>query len=176
MTTGGFRIELAELGDVDALRRIETAAAQRFRAIGMQDIATTEPLPESVMIAGAAEKRMWLARDSENNPVGFLLADVIVGMGYLKEMSALREVSGNKLGARMIDVMFEWAAQKGLPWVILRTFSQVPWNGPYYQRLGFDRVPVEHLNPAFRPILAQERDAGMDPSQRVFMRKAVVIP
>jgi hypothetical protein len=56
-----------------------------------------------------------------------------------------------------------------LPAVTLTTFRDVPWNAPFYARLGF-RV-IEALSPGLQAIRDHERDIGDDAfGSRVAMR------
>jgi hypothetical protein len=69
-----------------------------------------------------------------------------------------------RLGAALIAALEPaWSA------LLLSTFRDVPWNAPYYARLGF-RV-VEPLTPALEVIRAEHLARGLDESRRVFMRK-----
>jgi hypothetical protein len=45
----------------------------------------------------------------------------------------------------------------------------VPWNAPYYERLGFRRV--DDLTPGLRAIRAAEAARGLDRWPRVAMRR-----
>jgi hypothetical protein len=45
----------------------------------------------------------------------------------------------------------------------------VPFNAPYYRRLGFE--DVEALTPAMAEIRAEHEARGLDETQRVFMRR-----
>jgi hypothetical protein len=47
----------------------------------------------------------------------------------------------------------------------------VPWNAPYYARLGFRVVEPAALTPALVELLAVEAAHGLDPAQRVVMRR-----
>jgi len=52
----------------------------------------------------------------------------------------------------------------------LTTFREVPWNGPYYQRLGFVYLTVEEETPGLRAIRSSERERGLDKWPRACMR------
>ncbi len=47
----------------------------------------------------------------------------------------------------------------------LTTFRDVPWNMPFYARLGFDEVAPNELTPALRAVLADEARRGLDPAR-----------
>lgn len=58
-----------------------------------------------------------------------------------------------------------------LPELRLTTFAEVPWNGPYYARLGFEVLPAERLTEGLRAIRATEAAKGLDAWPRVVMRR-----
>lgn len=55
-----------------------------------------------------------------------------------------------------------WARRRGLPAVTLITFRDVPWNCPYYERLGFRVVEQKRLTPGLRALVAREAKLGLD--------------
>jgi len=69
----------------------------------------------------------------------------------------------------------QWAAAAGYESVSLTTFRDIPWNMPFYARLGFSAVPDSKLTPALRGVLDDESRRGLDSSRRVVMRKRCAI-
>jgi hypothetical protein len=67
----------------------------------------------------------------------------------------------------------EWATRRGYPEVTLTTFRDVPWNMPFYARLGFELVPTRELSAELVRIVAEEMRCGLDPARRVVMRYRV---
>ena len=63
------------------------------------------------------------------------------------------------------------AAGRGLPALTLTTFRSVPWNGPYYARCGFRELPSTEITPGLVDVLAAEVAIGLDPADRVAMRR-----
>jgi hypothetical protein len=63
------------------------------------------------------------------------------------------------------------ARERGLAALTLSTFKDVPFNAPYYARLGF--AVVEKLTPGMAAIRAEHEARGLDETARVFMRRAV---
>jgi hypothetical protein len=47
----------------------------------------------------------------------------------------------------------------------------VPWNAPYYERLGFRRLADADLTPGLREIRAEEAAHGLDGWPRLAMRR-----
>jgi hypothetical protein len=61
----------------------------------------------------------------------------------------------------LVEGICREAASRGHDRVTLRTFADVPWNAPFYARLGF--VPVaEPLPPLLRLVRDREIEAGID--------------
>lgn len=60
-----------------------------------------------------------------------------------------------------------------LPALTLTTFPDVPWNAPYYARLGFRVLADGDVGPQLRRIRAHEAELGLDRWPRVAMRRPV---
>jgi hypothetical protein len=58
--------------------------------------------------------------------------------------------------------------------ITLTTFRDVPWNGPYYEKLGFDVVST--LTPALQALVDEQATWGLEPSLRVVMRRSLLDP
>ncbi|WP_206604336.1 hypothetical protein [Arthrobacter pityocampae] len=61
--------------------------------------------------------------------------------------------------------------QQGCSALTLTTFADVPWNAPYYARLGFAIVAPERLTPGLRAVRDHEAAVGLDAWHRVAMRR-----
>ena len=73
----------------------------------------------------------------------------------------------------MLGRVAEWARARGLTALLLSTFSDVAWNAPFYQRLGFVLVPLSDYTPW---MLAQRHSdivAGLEAASRVMLRAPV---
>jgi hypothetical protein len=55
----------------------------------------------------------------------------------------------------------------------LTTFADVPWNAPYYARLGFEITPPNKITPGLREIRQYEAAAGLDAWPRVVMSRTL---
>lgn len=62
------------------------------------------------------------------------------------------------------------AREDGLTALTLTTFTDVPWNAPYYARLGFRALSESELTPGLRRIRAEEAAHGLARWPRVCMR------
>ena len=66
--------------------------------------------------------------------------------------------------------MCRWAKGQGVPALTLTTYRDIPWNAPFYQRLGFAAVPERELSPAQRTLFENEDRRGLRCDERFFMR------
>ena len=165
-------IRPARTDDLEEIRRIEMRAGQLFADIGMQDIADHPPPAIDELQRYVDDGRAWVA-EVDGQVAGFALADIIDGHGHLEQLSIDPSSARRRIGRDLIDEVEQWAAQQGYAELTLTTFKDVPWNGPYYTRLGFEAVTQANLTPALLDLLAVEAEHGLDPAQRVVMSRAV---
>ena len=91
------------------------------------------------------------------------------GCGYIEQIDVLPSHERRGIGARLIEAVADLARARGWPALTLSTFRDVPFNAPYYRRLGFE--DVESLTPGMTEIRAEHEARGLDESTRVFMRR-----
>ena len=175
MSTAGHKptIRVARDSDLDRLSEIERDAGAPFRAIGMDAVADDDPPGVAELGPYAAAGRACVAVDDSDSPDGYLIAEVVDGEAHIEQVSVLPAWSRQGLGRALIERAVAWAAQAGFAAVTLTTFTEVPWNGPYYERLGFEYVPPDQIGPELAGIRAQERRRGLDAWPRACMRRAV---
>lgn len=166
------RIRPAVAADGEALRAIEVAAGDSFRAIGMGEIADHEPASVAELAAYADDGRSWVAVAEEGDgPIGYVLADVVDGNAHIEQVSVRPDRQARGLGRALVDTVDRWAAATGRPLVTLTTFRAVPWNMPLYAHLGFEEIPDAEIGPELRALVAVEAGHGLDPALRVCMRR-----
>jgi GNAT superfamily N-acetyltransferase len=120
---------------------------------------------------GVHADRLWVAADVNDRPVGFALADEIGGNAHLDELDVYPEHGQRGLGTALVEVVCHWAKASGYRAITLTTLRHIPWNAPWYQRLGF-RVLEEHeLSAALRHLLQEEIQRGLPADQRAAMRR-----
>lgn len=95
----------------------------------------------------------------EDEVVGF--AHVLeVGGAHLEQVSVRPRASRRGIGAALVTEALAEAERRGHPRVTLRTFADVPWNAPFYGRLGF--VESEPDTPWLRELVLVEQRLGLD--------------
>jgi predicted N-acetyltransferase YhbS len=75
------------------------------------------------------------------------------------------------VGRALVDEVVAWTVARELPSITLTTFRDVPWNAPYYEKLGFHVVST--LTPALQALVDEQATWGLEPSLRVLMRRSL---
>lgn len=168
-------IRAARGDDLSRLREIERAADEIFRDLAMDAIADGEPATSEALAAYERAGRAWVSVDDEDRPVAFLVVDVIDRAAHIEQVSVLPQFARQGIGATLIDIAIGWATQHGLEAMTLMTFRDVPWNHPYYERLGFRIVDEAQLTGGLRERQAREAALGLNRWPRVAMRRPVEV-
>ncbi|MGW7362109.1 GNAT family N-acetyltransferase [Streptomyces sp. NPDC054841] len=171
-----MRIRPAARAELPLLQDIERAAGEPFRALGMASIADDEPPALDVLEQYRRDGHAWVTADGDGFPVAYLLCDPVDGAAHIEQLSVHPAVARRGLGRGLIDHLAAVAAAEGLTALTLTTFTEVPWNAPYYARLGFRTLDDGELTQGLREIRHAEAEHGLDRWPRVCMRRDVVQP
>ena len=164
-----YDIALARPGDLSHIAPIELAAARLL--VGHAPEAVLEEITSNEDLQAAQrDGRLWVAL-SGDMPVGFAHVELLEpNAAHLEEIDVHPEHGRRGLGTQLVREVCRWAEARRLGAVTLTTSRDVPWNMPFYARLGFEEVPPADLSPTLREILADEARRGLDPARRVAMR------
>jgi ribosomal protein S18 acetylase RimI-like enzyme len=166
-----MRIRAATAMELPALRDIERAAGLAFAGIGMPEIAADEPPSLDELTGYQRAGRAWVTVGQNARLVAYLLADLVDGNMHVEQVSVHPDCARRGVGRSLLDYVAGRAASAGRPALTLTTFSQVPWNAPYYERCGFRQLADSELTPGLRAIRRQEAEHGLDRWPRVCMRR-----
>ena len=122
------QIRRARRDELEALREIERRAGRAFAAIGMPEIAADEPPSVAELESFVAAGQAWVAVDSDDRPVVYLLSDLVDGCAHIEQVSVAPEHAGRGLGAALIDHLDAKATAENRPALTLTTAREVPWN------------------------------------------------
>lgn len=173
MARATTKVRVARRADLPRLRDIERAAGEAFRDIGMAAIADDEPLSVEASEAYVRDGRAWVAADSADRAVAYLLIDVVDGVGHVEQVSVHPSHARRGLGRELLDQAASWAHEHGYAALTLTTFADVAWNAPYYERLGFRVVTPEEWGAGLRRVRKHEAELGLDRWPRVAMTREV---
>jgi len=144
-----------------------------FRTLGMDLVADDDPRPVTELVPYAECGRAFVATDAADLPVGYLLLDVVDAAAHIEQVSVRLEDTRKGIGRALIGRASIWAREHGLDALTLTTYVDVPWNGPYYERLGFRYLEADEETPALRALRDKERALGLDAWPRACMRLKV---
>jgi GNAT superfamily N-acetyltransferase len=167
---GRVTVRLAGPRDLSFLPSVERRASIRFADSGMRSLAEGPTLPAELLARQQALGLVWVAGDP---PVGFALALAFTAGLHLHEVSVIPAAGGRGLGSALVEEVSAEAARRGLREVTIVTFRDIPWNGPWYRRLGFRPSTAAARRPEIAALLEEERRTGLAAlGPRVVMRRA----
>ncbi len=164
-------IRAAAATDGPVLREIEIAAGARFATVGLAEVAAHDPFSIAELEAYRTAGRSWVATGADGTVVGYAVADVLDGCAHLEQVSVRPEQQGRGIGRELAETVATWAAHTDLPAVTLTTFSDVAWNAPLYEHLGFRVLTESEIGPELAARRDEETAFGLDPERRVCMRR-----
>lgn len=137
----------------------------------MAAIADDEPPALDVLDRYRRAGRAWFASDTDDHPVGYLICEPVDGALHIEQVSVHPDAARRGVGRTLLAHAADRAREQNLTALTLTTFTEVPWNAPYYTRLGFHVLDEAELTPGLRKIRAHEAELGLDRWPRVCMRR-----
>jgi GNAT superfamily N-acetyltransferase len=161
--------------DLCALPFIESQAAKLFSGHPLTAALRLEESAPRDFAEPHARGMLWVARDETGMPVAFAFVEAGESGWHLEEMDVLPEFSRRGIGAELLRVVIENARARGATQLTLTTFRDIPWNAPYYARLGFAIIEDAELPGDLRERVAREERAGLPRALRVAMRYTLAV-
>ena len=157
--------------DAETVRTIEFDAGLRFASVGMAGIADAPPMSLALVERKIAAREILVAVDRDGTCAGFVMFEPQPARIYVQELDVLTSHAGRRIGAALIDEVAQLARSRRLMQLILSTYREVPWNAPYYRRLGFSDIEEADLDAALIARREAHIARGLDESKRLFMRR-----
>ncbi len=168
----GYGIRSACAGDLKFLEEVELAAARMFPTDVIPEHVRNQALSLETLESAQKEGRLFIAVDKEEKPAGFIAVRRNVDEAYIIELDVHPDHQRKALGRALIGKAVEWSISQKCSALTLTTFSSIPWNAPYYERLGFKRLEDDEISDALIKQLAYEKKRGLN--DRVAMRKTLL--
>jgi GNAT superfamily N-acetyltransferase len=163
---------------------IKLAGSEHLSAIPAIELAASAMLPEAdlpveirylvieskLLQAAQSDARLWVALTDNRMPVGFAMADVVDGDAHLDEMDVMPDFGRQGIGTRLLRTIIDWARSCNYPGVTLITFRHLPWNAPFYKKMGFEAMKPSEIGVELSSLLQEEGEAGIDVHKRVCMK------
>ena len=164
-------IRLADEDDLPELPAIEASAGAAFATVaGLEAVAADNGLDAAALETAFEAGAVWVAQALEDPLFGELVAFAVTRREgsdvHLVEFSTRREVQGRGIGRALLGAILEQALEAGCTGATLTTFKDVPWNAPFYARMGFQELAADALPDHLRDALAAEAARGLLPMDR----------
>lgn len=111
-----------------------------------------ELLPGFVIVAEEAS-------EAAHPVVGFVHVLQFDGHAHLEQLSVHPTYGRRGIGRQLVDAAMAEARERGHSQITLRTYTDVPWNAPFYASCGF--VPSEPDSPSLRSLIQTETELGL---------------
>lgn len=168
---GGFTVRRTAPADIAALPAVERSAAQSFRQIRELAWIAEDAVTSAERHAEfCASSTSWVC-ECAGKPVGFLYGEIFDGELHIWELAVHHAHQGQGMGRALLQAAITAAADRGLEAVTLSTFRGVPWNEPFYAKLGF--TTLKEAGPRLTAILHSEIEQGLPGERRCAMRLAL---
>ncbi len=147
-----WRIRSARPDEFAWLRKIEFEADRMFESVGIGPFVNDERedhLGQAALVLVGGDP-----------PVGFACVELVDGVPHIWQLAVHPDHGRRGLGSALVRAVCEWARSEQFEAITLTTYRDVPWNGPFYESLGF--LPMEDLTPGLAVIREHERAVGDD--------------
>lgn len=166
-----MRIRAAHREEFSVLQDIELAAGAAFRDVGMPEVADDEPFTDEELGRYTDARRAWVAVDEADVPVAYPVAEPVDDNLHVEQVSVHPRCARRGIGRALLDHVAQVARTEHAPALTLTTFTEVPWNAPYYARCGFHPTTDGMTGPELRAIREHEAALGLDRWPRICMRR-----
>jgi GNAT superfamily N-acetyltransferase len=166
----GYRA--ARDSDIALLADIEREAAQAFlpfeHVTGLNAAQLEHTVEIETLRTAQAAQLLWVVT-FDDTPVGF---SVLVQHGahlHVHEIDIHPAHARRGLGKMLLDRASQVSRDLQCTALTLTTYRDVPWNAPYYARLGFRELRPDEWTPALQTIFVSEQAMGWRVAERVAM-------
>jgi GNAT superfamily N-acetyltransferase len=172
----GYAIERAAPTHIRFLPEIEREAAKLFIGHGVPESVINEETSEAEFRQAERDGLLWVAVSELGASVGFARVETLDGAAHLEEIDVHPAHGRRGIGSALVRAVCDWARQSELSAVTLTTFRDIPWNAPFYARLGFFELAADRWSPSLAVLVREEAERGLESERRVVMSFATGTP
>ena len=169
-----FRIQPATHADIEGMSAAEQRAGEVFRAIGYDfcaDCQNREVEEHKRVIAAGIT---LVVKSTSGEVAGFAMFEPLDGDVHLVEIDVVPEHQNKGLARRLIAAGADWGRSKVFDAMTLTTYRDVPWNAPFYRRLGFEDFAPGSDRTGLLEVIEKEAAWGFAFKPRIAMRKVLL--
>lgn len=164
-----WSLRLARPDDADAMPAIERAAAELFRSDPDLAGSDFDDVWEPDELRPLIRKGHCLVVHVGDELAGFLASEPFRRELHIHEMSVDPRFQQRGIGAGLLRACAVDARNCGFAALTLTTFRDVPWNGPFYARMGFAEVTDLASHSRLAAALEEEARRGLPRERRCAM-------
>lgn len=165
-----YRIVPASRAHVPSLPAVERCASTLFKDKVPAELLERTSFESDYLVA-QRNGTLWVALGPDDEPVGLVRVAVAGTRVHLAELDVLPAHGRRGIGAALVRTVEEWAESGEFSEITLTTYRDLPWNAPFYARLGFAIVPEIEWDADIRRRFEQEAGLESERVKRVVMRK-----
>lgn len=147
----------AQPADFEALERIENEADELL----INELAPDDWAPAPTGAARASEPGFIMVAELDDGHIaGFVHVLEVEGVCHVEQLSVAPRDARRGIGRMLVEAAKREAGIRGYSRISLRTFADIPWNGPFYANAGFvEEEPTTHFH---RSLIGVEAERGLD--------------
>jgi len=162
-------IRLSKDRDLDYLPDVERSAAQKFIPYRKSDNPNLDRvLAHDILLKAHKNKTLWVAFKN-NDPIGFLAATPVDKNLHIEELSVMFDHQGQGVGKQLIQAIITESHTRKHSQISLTTDALIPWNKPFYERLGFQEIALDDCQTDLSKILIKDKGHSDTPENRIAM-------
>lgn len=166
-----YTIQQATADHVPLLAAIEIAAAGIFPPGSIPDHIRSDSTPVETLLEAVQNGLLLVALAGDGRPVGYALVQLVEDAALLAQMDVHPGHMRKGIGSALVMRVVEHFRLLKKPALYLTTFAHVPWNAPFYAKLGFVAMNNADMPSFLKGILKEEKRYGL--TDRTAMRLVV---
>ncbi len=170
-----LEIRPAALAEFSLLSSIEAESDSLLTALRPALLEGAVPGVSTAGVSTAADFSAALHIMVAGRPaVAFARIEEVDGQAHLEQLSVLPDFAGQGIGRALVHAAVAWAREAGYGSMTLFTFSDVPFNAPFYASCGFASVALP--GPEVAALRDHEGRIGLDAAGRRVVMQMVFAP
>jgi len=156
-----YRLRQARAEEDVLLPAIEERAGRLFGTSAHPEVVGHASMTPQMVAAHRLQGLCFVMADEHDRPVGFAACGQLDDALHLYELNVEPAHGKKGLGRALVEAVCAQARIRGLRAVTLSTFTDVPWNAPFYRHAGFRILPPQSWTPALHFVAGHERAMGL---------------
>ena len=154
-----MRIRRAIIADIPAIIAVDLSAGQLFSGTHM-DWAVGEASDLAELYGPIRSGHVWVAEEGEDI-AAYLAGEPVEDVFHIEEVAVSAHFQRRGIGRMLIEKVENVSRSKGLTALTLTTDRILPWNAPYYERIGFVILSADDLTPSLAAQLASKPNPAL---------------